>query len=68
MSLGVCVSVCVSAALHIFSACRAVAACCISLGDEGNVLYPVLASCFGDSREDSLERDLWRLRIKSETG
>jgi len=44
VSLGVCVSVCVSAALHVGSVRWAVAACCFSLGSEGNALYPVLSS------------------------
>ena len=43
MSLIVCVSVCVSAALRIVSARRAAAACRIILGGEGNALYPVFS-------------------------
>jgi len=40
--LGICV--CVSAALRIVSARRAASARRISLGGEGNALYPVLSS------------------------
>ena len=42
--LGICV--CVSAALRIVSARRAASARRISLGGEGNALYPVLSSYF----------------------
>jgi len=47
VTLGICVSVsvCVSAALRIVLAHRAMAARRISLGGEGNALYPVLSSC-----------------------
>jgi len=46
VSLGVCMSVCVSTALRIVSARRAAAARRVSLGGEGNALYPVLSSYF----------------------
>jgi len=48
VSLDVCVSVCVSAALCIVSARRAAAPRRSSLGGEGNALYPVISSekCF----------------------
>jgi len=45
VSLVVCVSVCVSAALRIVSVRPAAATRRISLGGEGNALYPVLSSC-----------------------